>query len=169
MRLYQDHAFRIAYLITGTTSDAEDAVQEGFVRAYRAMNRFRPGAPFRPWLLTIVANAARTRRSAVNRRPTLELGAADSSAEIDPALLPELAAIAGEERRELVAAVNRLRPDDRDVIACRYFFELSEAETAAALGCAKGTVKSRLSRALSRLRRELAASGDMAGTGGRDV
>jgi RNA polymerase sigma-70 factor (ECF subfamily) len=76
-----------------------------------------------------------------------------------------MVALSEEQRRELLAAVNTLRDDDRQVIACRYFLDLSEAETADALGCARGTVKSRLSRALGRLRVQLAASGDLAARG----
>jgi len=63
-----------------------------------------------------------------------------------------VAALAAEQQRDLVAAMNRLRPEDRLVIAYRFFFELSESEMAEALGCARGTVKSRLSRAMARLR-----------------
>ena len=61
----------------------------------------------------------------------------------------------GEELRRPVAALNRLSEDDRQALACRYILDLSEAETAAALGIRPGTVKSRLSRALERLRAEL--------------
>ena len=63
--------------------------------------------------------------------------------------------MAAEQRRRLLDAVEALRDDDRLVISCRYFLELSEEETAAALGIARGTVKSRLSRALERLRAHL--------------
>jgi RNA polymerase sigma factor (sigma-70 family) len=63
--------------------------------------------------------------------------------------------VAAEQRRRLLDAVEALREDDRLVISCRYFLELSEEETAAALGIARGTVKSRLSRALERLRAHL--------------
>jgi RNA polymerase sigma factor (sigma-70 family) len=158
VRRYQDHAFRLAYVITGSAADAEDAAQEGFVRAYRALGRFRSGAPFRPWLLTIVANVARTRRTNAMRHPPLELSTAAEHVPDDAAKSPEALALANERQRELLAAVNGLRRDDRDVIACRYFLDLSEAETAAALGCARGTVKSRLSRALGRLRERLSVS-----------
>ena len=68
MRAHQEVAFRSAYLITGDASETEDASQEAFVKAYRALRRFRPDAPFRPWLLTIVANEARNRRKAASRR-----------------------------------------------------------------------------------------------------
>jgi RNA polymerase sigma-70 factor (ECF subfamily) len=155
VRRYQELAFRVAYLITGVADDAEEAAQEGFIRAYRALPRFHPGAPLRPWLMTIVANAARTRRSSAARHPTLALSAAADVAIDDAAQSPEAASLAAERQQELLAAVDALRDDDRRVIAYRYFLDLSEAETAAALGCARGTVKSRLSRALGRLRQQL--------------
>jgi RNA polymerase sigma-70 factor (ECF subfamily) len=68
---------------------------------------------------------------------------------------PEAAILSAEQRDELLAAVNELREEDRLVITCRYFLELSEEETAAALGWKRGTVKSRLSRALERLRAQV--------------
>ncbi len=129
--------------------------QDGFVKAYQALGRFRAGAPFRPWLLQIVANEARNRRKATGRRAALALragAAADDRSSGDAAPSPEAAALAGEQRRLLLEAVNGLREEDRLVIAYRFFFDLSEAEMAEALGCARGTVKSRLSRALGRLR-----------------
>ena len=118
--------------------------------------RFRAGEPLRPWLLTIVANEARNRRRSAGRRAALALRAAGEehpSGEAAPS--PEAALLAGERRAALLAALGRLREDDRLVIGCRYLLELSEAETAAALGVRPGTVKSRLSRGLERLRAEL--------------
>jgi RNA polymerase sigma-70 factor (ECF subfamily) len=156
VRRYQDLAFRVAYVITGSAAEAEDAAQEGFVRAYRAFHRFQRGAPVRPWLMTIVANAARGRRGVAARHPTLALSAAADLPAADAAQSPEAAALAAERQGELLAAVNALSGDDQRVIACRYFLDLSEAETAEALGIARGTVKSRLSRALGRLRAQLA-------------
>ena len=162
MRRHQEVAFRVAYLITGSAAEAEDAAQEGFVRAYRAFGRFRPGSPVRPWLLRIVANVARNRRTAAARHPTLTLDDAGAVAASDPGLTPEATALAAERDAELLAAVNSLRFDDRLVIACRYFLELSEAETAEVLHCPRGTVKSRLSRSLRRLRARLEATGFVA-------
>src|SRR6266511_1656649 len=149
---YQQIAFRTAYVVTGSAADAEDAAQEGFVKAFRALGRFRPGAPFRPWLLRIVANEARNRRRSAGRRAALALRAAEEGSSGGAAPSPEGALLAGEEREQLLAAVNELREEERLVIACRFFLELSEEETAAALGVRRGTVKSRTSRALARLR-----------------
>jgi RNA polymerase sigma-70 factor (ECF subfamily) len=158
VRRYQDVAFHLAYTITGSADEAQDAAQEGFLRAYHALPRFRAASRLRPWLLTIVANAARSRRSAATRHPTLALSAAADRPSDDSAQSPEAAALAAERRRELLAAVNALTGDDQLVIAYRYFLDLTEAEMAAAIGCPRGTVKSRLSRALGRLRQQLATT-----------
>ena len=162
VRRYQDLAHRTAFLIAGSAADAEDAAQESFMKAWSALSRFRAGAPFKPWLLAIVANEARNRRRSGRRRQDLALRAAEDRPSGDAAPSPEAAALAGERRRLLLAALARLGDADREVIACRYFLELSEAEVAAALGCRRGTVKSRLSRALERLRRVLAEQGHAA-------
>ena len=165
VRRHQDVAVRTAYVIA-PDSDAEDAAQEAFVKAYAALGRFHAGAPFRPWLLRIVANEARNRRRSAGRRTGLALRAAEDRRPGDAAPSPESAVLAHETRATLLGAVNRLRPEDREVIGARYFLDLSEAETAETLGIARGTVKSRLSRALGRLRTELAR--DEGGTGRDD-
>ena len=149
---HQTLAFRTAYLLTGSAADAEDAVQDAFVKAYRALGRFRRGAPFRPWLLAIVANEARNRRRSAGRRERLALRAAEDPLSGGAVPSPEAALLDAEQREELLTAVNDLREDDRLAIACRYFLDLSEEETASALGWRRGTVKSRTSRALERLR-----------------
>jgi RNA polymerase sigma-70 factor (ECF subfamily) len=155
VRAHQAVAIRTAWLVAGNGVDAEEATQDGFVKAYRALGRFRTGSPFRPWLLSIVANEARNRRRAAGRREALALRASAEVASGDAALCPEAALLGAERREELLAAVNRLDEHHRLAIACRYFLQLSEDETAAALGCRRGTVKSRLARALDRLRDEL--------------
>ena len=152
---HQTLAFRTAYVLTGSAADAEDAVQDAFVKAYKALGRFRRGAPFRPWLLAIVANEARNRRRSAGRRERLALRAAEDPLSGGAVPSPEAALLEAEQREELLAAVNDLREDDRVVLACRYFVGLSEEETASALGWRRGTVKSRTSRALERLRSRL--------------
>jgi len=149
---YQQLAFRTAYVITGSAADAEEAAQDGFVKAYRAIGTFRAGAEPRPWLLRIVANEARNRVRSAGRRHQLELRVAEGFRQGDAAPSPEAAAVAADERRRLLDSVNALDENDRLVIASRYLLELNGEETAAALGIPEGTVKSRLSRALSRLR-----------------
>lgn len=149
---YTETAFRIAYLVTGSAAEAEDATQDAFVKAYWALARFRSGAPFRPWLLRIVGNEARNRRRSAGRRAALELKAAEELRAGGATPSPEAAAEAAEDRRTLLSALGSMVEEDRQVIASRYFLQLSVEETAAALGVAEGTVKSRLSRALGRLR-----------------
>ena len=149
---YQGIAFRTAYLVVGNAADAEDAAQDAFVKAYRALHRFRSGEPLRPWLLKIVANEARNRRRATSRRDALTLRATTESSSGEAAPSPEAALLATEQREALVAAVDGLPEQQRLVIACRYFLDLSEEETAAVLGVRRGTVKSRTARALDRLR-----------------
>jgi RNA polymerase sigma-70 factor (ECF subfamily) len=155
VRRYETVAFRTAYLIAGSAADAEDAAQTGFVKGWRALGRFRAGAPFRPWILQIVANEARNRRRSAGRRAALAVRAArEPSGDAVPS--PEASVVAAEERAELLAALDRLPDDHRIVLALRYLLDLSEEETAAALDVALGTVKSRTSRALARLREEVA-------------
>ncbi|MGI8474932.1 MAG: RNA polymerase sigma factor, partial [Thermomicrobiales bacterium] len=142
-----------------SAAEAEDAAQDAMIKAYVALPRFRDGAPFRPWLLTIVANEARNRRKATARHPALSLDAAAVRPAVSGTDPPETAAIVRAHDDTLIRAVNGLGGDDRRVIAFRYFLDLSEAEMAEALGVARGTVKSRLSRALGRVRALLAAEG----------
>ena len=148
-------AFRTAWLITGSAADAEEAAQDAFVKAQKALGRFRETAPFRPWLLAIVANEARNRVRAAGRRATLALRVAEERRPGDAVPSPEAALLDSERREELLAALARLNESDQRAIACRYFLDLSEEEMAEVLECARGTVKSRLSRALERLRGEL--------------
>ena len=155
MRAHQGIAFRTAFLIARDTSDAEEAAQDGFVKAYRALGRFRRGAPFRPWLLQIVANEARNRRRSAGRRASLALRLADEARPGDAVPSPEAELLSGDRRAELLAAVEGLREEERLVVSCRFFLGLSEDETAQTLGLKLGTVKSRTSRALEQLRREV--------------
>jgi RNA polymerase sigma factor (sigma-70 family) len=152
VRAHQELAFRTAYLIARNAADAEDAAQDGFVKAWRALGRFRRGAPFRPWLLSIVANEARNRRRSAARRDALALRAAFELPSGGAAPSPEGRALAGERRAELLAALDGLREEERLVLSCRFLLELSEEETAAALSLRHGTVKSRTARGLEKLR-----------------
>jgi RNA polymerase sigma-70 factor (ECF subfamily) len=154
VRRYEDVAVRTAHLIA-PSGDADDAAQEAFLKAWIALPRFRLGAPFRPWLLRIVANEARNRRRSAGRREGLAIRATVDRPPDDAAPSPEAAALAAERRAALLAAVNRLRDEDREIIGARYFLELSEAEAAEVLRIPRGTVKSRLSRALARLRADV--------------
>jgi RNA polymerase sigma-70 factor (ECF subfamily) len=155
VEMHQTIAFRTAFLVTGSAAEAEEAAQDAFLKAHRALARFREGAPFRPWLLKIVVNESRNRRASVSRRERLAMRWGEERRLGGAVPSPEAALLALEQSAELRAAVDRLPERDRLAICCRYLLELSEAETATALGWPRGTVKSRLSRALARLREEL--------------
>jgi RNA polymerase sigma factor (sigma-70 family) len=164
VRRHRDIAVRVAYIATRGAADVEDVVQEAFVKAYLAIGRFHDGAPFRPWLLRIVANEASNSRRAAGRRTNLALRlAAQDRPSDDAAPSPEAAALAGSDRAAVLAAVNRLRDVDRLVVGYRFMLGLSDAECAHVLGWPVGTVKSRAARALRRLRAMLAqdAPGDL--------
>ena len=154
---HQAVAFRAAYLIAGSATEAEDATQEACMKAWLALERFRPGASFRPWLVQIAVNEARNRRRSAGRRAGLALRLNPPVAQPESAPSAEAEALAVQERAQLAAAVGQLREDDQLIIAARYFLGLSEAEAAIALSLRLGTAKSRLSRALGRLQRQLEA------------
>lgn len=158
-------ALRVGYAIAG--DDAEDAVQDAMIKAYRHLPRFRDGAPFRPWLLAIVANESRNRLRSRSRQTAVSLRL---GAQPNPSRAPSAEAVAlDHDRAETVlAAVAALDARDREVVALRYFAGLTEAEMAAALGCAPGTVKSRLHRALARLRERLAGEESTASSSRRE-
>ena len=146
---HQEPVFRLAYLILGDAAEAEDIAQEAFVRAYLALARFDEARPLRPWLLSIAANLARNRRRGLGRAWAAMQRAFLSEpryAHLPPDRTP------ASDARRLRQAVERLRPDARDVVYLRYFLGLSEAETAATLDIPPGTAKSRHSRALAQLR-----------------
>ena len=150
MLAHQEPVFRFAYLFLGDPDDAEDIAQETFLLAYHNLKRFDTTRPLRPWLLSITANLARNRRRSAARY----LASLTRSFRADPQTGPSV-----EERSEkdqdshqLWRAIRRLNADDQQVIYLRFFLDLSVAEAAQALNVAEGTIKSRLNRALGRLR-----------------
>lgn len=151
-------------VLCGAGVDADDVVQEAFVAAYRALRRFRTDAPFRPWLLQIVVNqthnVVRGRQRARALADRAALGHVDVIGDE-----PATNALSVERRAALLQALAELRTTDREILVLRYLLDLSEAETATALGLPKGTVKSRTARALDRLRGVLADSKVQVGAG----
>lgn len=158
VRAHAADAYRAAAFL-GAGAEAEDVVQVAFVKAYEALPRFRPGAPFRPWLLRIVGNEAKNmaRSNGRGRRAAARLAVLDGEV---PVADPGVSALSRERRDELVTAVRTLPVAQQRVVACRYFLDLDEKETADVLGLPKGTVKSRLSRALRHLRELLDEEAD---------
>jgi len=151
---YTLRAHRAAFLL-GAGEEADDVVQEAFVKAFRHLSRFRAGEPFGPWLLRIVANETRNLTRSRRRRAALALRLCTAESGGTAADGPVDEVLAAERRAQLVAAVNALPDRERQVLVCRYFLDLSEAETAQVLAWPLGSVKSRTSRALHKLRGQL--------------
>ena len=152
VRQYEQLAFRAAYLVTRDEQEAADAVQDAFLRAYRALGSFKLGQPFRPWLMRIVTNLALNRVEATQRRTRMTerytqevIVSADNPS-------PERELAKREQSERLLQAVGQLTPAEQTLISLRYFLELPENEVAEALNVPKGTIKSRLHRTLARLR-----------------
>jgi RNA polymerase sigma factor (sigma-70 family) len=152
---YTTPAHRAAVLL-GAGADADDVVQEAFVKAYRQLAHYQGRSGFRPWLLAIVANETRNLHRSRGRRDGLVLRAAAREHPEPTGPDPADSVLAGERRQHLVDQLRSLDVRDREVLVCRFLLDLSEGETAEALGLPKGTVKSRTSRALSKLRGRLA-------------
>ena len=154
--MHQGVALRLAHSVVRSHHDAEEVVQEAFVKAHRNLGGFDRGRAFRPWLLRIVRNEALNQVRSRDRRRRLTLRAS-GLAETDPLRSPDEHAVATQERQRLLEAIDRLPQEFREVIICRYLVELGEAETASVLSLPVGTVKSRASRGIDRLRTMIAA------------
>ncbi len=152
VRRYQEAAFRAAYLVLRDADEAEDAAQDAVVKAFRALGRFRSGAgkTFRPWLLKIVMNESLNRVKSRKRRAAV----AERAARGQPLEWSLDDTVVDRERARLLReALDALKEQERVLIYLRYFLSLSEHEMADYMGCAQGTVKSRLHRALAKLRK----------------
>src|ERR687897_1104034 len=150
---YQSVAHRTAFAM-GAGDDTADVVQEAFVKAYLALDRFRVPEPFRPWLLRIVVNETRNRWRWMSRHRTVPLPLVGDDLP-SPVPAPEQVAENRETSRLLRDALVALPSRQREVVVCRYLLDLSERDTAQILELPSGTVKSRLSRALAALQAAL--------------
>jgi RNA polymerase sigma-70 factor (ECF subfamily) len=151
VRQHGEAAFRLAFLFLGSAAEAEDVAQEAFIRALHALDRFDLARPFRPWLLSITANLARNRRRSIGRSFAALRRWVEARPESELAVVDDTGPDALQAKR-LWQAIRRLNRIDQEIIYLRYFLELGEAEAAAALAIPAGTCKSRLHRALSRLK-----------------
>ena len=153
---YRDVLYGTAYLMTRNHAYAEEALQEAFLRAWRGLGGFRGGS-LKAWLVRILVNRviSQGRRKALDSIPLEEAPEPPASAQAGQDPLVETQRRV--EREEVRRALERLPEEQRQVVTLRFFAELSVEETAAALGVRPGTVKSRLFRALERLRELLEA------------
>lgn len=147
---HREAVFRLAYLLLGDVHDAEDVTQETFIRALRHLHRFDKTRTLRPWLLRISTNLARNRRRALGRY----LAAVQRMIyhHPEPITNAETESQQHLEAQILWQAVRHLNQADQEIIYLRFFLELSLNEIAETLAIPIGTVKSRLHRALRRLR-----------------
>jgi len=146
---HQQAVFRLAYLFLGDPDEAEDVAQETFLRAWRGLKHFDVTRPLRPWLLSIAANLARNRHRSAGRyiaALTRAFRNEPAPSSIEEKSTQNIAA------GNLWRAIQNLSLPDQQIVYLRYFLELSVTETAEVLQVAEGTVKSRLSRALEKLR-----------------
>ncbi len=147
---HQEAVFRLAYLLLGDPDDAEDVAQETFLRAWKYLKRFDDTRPLRPWLLSITSNLASNRRRSAGRYVSALMRA--FRYEPAPASVEEKN-VQHAESNALWKAVQTLNIADQQIVYLRYFLDMSVTETAEVLNVAEGTVKSRLSRALEKLRK----------------
>jgi RNA polymerase sigma factor (sigma-70 family) len=157
VRRYQDQGLRIATLLLGDRDEAQDAVQDAFVKAYRSLGTLADDHGFGRWFRTILRNGCRDRLRAPSRRQ-------EPIDELHPERYGSDAATSDNlERNDLSAiirrAMQRLTPDHREILVLKEIEEMNYAEIAAALGITEGTVGSRLHHARLALRRVLVRQG----------
>lgn len=141
-------AYRLALTIVRSPAEAEDAVQDAFVQAWRRIDSLRDPDRWSAWFRRLLVRCAveRARRRHLVREVDLDL--ALDIPRLEPSPHPA-------ERLALLAALGRLDPSDRAMLSLRYFADLEMQDVADALGIPLGTAKSRLHRALGRLREGL--------------
>jgi RNA polymerase sigma-70 factor (ECF subfamily) len=155
-RLFSPQVLRYMGSRVSSRQEAEDLTNTVFEKAFAAMGRYEPSpAQFSTWLYTIAQNTVidHYRR---RRLPGADEHEADLTAVTDPSEGPESYVLAGEQRRRLYQALLELTPEQRQVIGCRFFYNLPVHEVARMMGKSEGAVKALQFRALERLRRRLA-------------
>ena len=155
VRRHQASVLGVAYRFLGHRDAAEDVAQAAFVEVYRRLPDYRPQGKFRAYLHRIVLNQCRMAARTRGIRDRLHQRLAAPADPAPPALLPDEAILARERQREVERALSTLSDKLRAVVALHFSAELSHAEIAEVLGIRVGTVKSRLSSALVKLRAQL--------------
>jgi RNA polymerase sigma-70 factor (ECF subfamily) len=161
---YETAAYNVALRAIGNAEDAADATQEAFLSAFRAMAEFRGGS-FKAWLLRIVLNACHDISRRQRRRPATSMDAlveeVGEAPWADPAAPdPEAIVLSREARDAIEQALAELPAEQRIAIVLVDLQELSYEEAAEAMGCAVGTIRSRLARGRARVRDRLLATGN---------
>ncbi len=170
MRRHNQKLFRTARAILRDDAEAEDAVQEAWLAAHRALADFRGDSQLSTWLVRIVANEALGRRRRALRTAQVipisidetDMPAEDNTRDENPAAAPDVQAMRGEMRHIIEAGIDKLPDAFRTVFVLRAVEEMSVEETAAALGIPEATVRTRFFRARSLLRESISREMDMA-------
>lgn len=148
---YQRPVYNLCYRMMGNARDAEDAAQETFIRAYKALNRYDPSRKFSTWLLSIASNYCIDQHRR-RKLPTFSYDEFDSPIIPDGGKGMEAMMMQDEHQAEVSALLETLNPKDKAAVVMRYWYEYSYDEIAEALSLSVSAVKSRLHRA----RKELA-------------
>ncbi len=161
VEIYQVRAVHAATLIVGDRGQAEDIVQDAFIRAWERIDQYDPRRPFGPWFLRSVVNDAIKTVTRQNRWVPLEQDAGEQYIDLkDPAPLPEVLFEAQETRQMVWEALQKIPPAERAAIALYYYLELPEQEIARRLQSPTGTIKWRLHSARQRLAKFLSSKVD---------
>lgn len=155
VRRHKRFIYLVARRLLGSHEDADEAAQVAFIRAWRALDRFRGEAALRTWLTRIVLNVAKSMRSA--QEPEEGIEACDRLA--DPGEGSDERMRRKQARQRVRRAVDGLPPRQREVVVLKVFSEMTHREVAASMGLSEGSVKAHLHQAVSNLRRIMAASG----------
>lgn len=154
---FQNAVYNLCYRMLGERTEAEDAAQEAFLRAYSHLDRYDPGRPFKTWLLTIASNHCidriRKRRMQYLSLDDEPLAASLALSSDDPE--PEEAAVDHERSAEIQLLLETLNPDYRAAVILRYWYDYSYQEIAEMLNTTESAVKSRLFRARKALEEQL--------------
>lgn len=169
VHLHRPRLFTLAYRLTGDRSTAEDVVQETFLAAFKAIDRFEPKPSLAPWLNTMLVRIAGRAANRQKAKPTTSIdarvggneasGPSEAFAEVDPSADPEAAAESAELRRQLAAAISALPFNQRAAVVLRHIVGLDYAEAAQAMDVPLNTFKSHLLRGTRELRQQL--TGDL--------
>lgn len=158
---YRDNVYRLAYRMCGNEYDADEAAQEAFVAAWRALPNFRGDAKFSTWLYRLTTNAAIDVMRREKRHQTV--GDGEMMEVADDADSPQETVERTEQQEAVQRALATLSEEYREVLLLRYMEELDYAEIAEVLKLPSGTVKSRINRAKAALKTALLKSGNIFG------
>lgn len=163
--IFQRPVFNLAYRMLNNYEEANDAVQEIFVKVYRSIGKFKGRSSFSTWLYAVAANICRNRLRRIKRISTFEVRTSDlrsagdndcrEPVAVDPCPAPDRTAELSDIKRSVEKAVASLQPDFASVIVMKDIQNMRYEEIAETLGCSLGTVKSRLSRARMMMKEKL--------------